>query len=92
MSAPGASGSATPASDAPPAIYFSVDGGAWMLQPTNAGMATVTLPPTAVGDHLLCTFAAFGAEGSSLVNPSAQSPFIDEISNLLFQVDAAGAR
>ncbi len=74
----------------PTAIYYSVDGAAWMQQPlssTSAGAATITLTPATVGEHVLSTFAAYGNNGSSLVNPSAQSPILGEVTSLLFLVD-----
>ncbi len=81
----------TSVDQAPPtAIYYSVDGAPWTLQPissASAGVATVTLPPTTVGEHVLSTFAAYGDEGTSLVNPEAHSPEIGDITSLPFLID-----
>ena len=85
----------TSVDQAPPtAIYYSVDGAPWMRQPissTSAGVATVTLPPTVVGEHVLSTFAAYADEGTSLVNPEAHSPEIGDITSLLFLIDPPAA-
>ena len=85
----------TSVDQAPPtAIYYSVDGAPWMRQPissTSAGVATVTLPPTVVGEHVLSTFAAYGDEGTSLVNPEAHSPEIGDITSLPFLIDPPAA-